>query len=547
MKRILQLLIVFLLIAPSTFAGSKTKNISDVLTSGKWVNRSDGYVPVPTYNPDDKSETPPRTTKRFKTITFEENKTFLLDSAKQRYSGHYTIYNGTVKLIFNPATTTHLHKNSNPNSSSGYETTHETFTLGSRTLALANDGTLQGDGFIYKNYSGAVSGLLNFYEFSGFANVSWGHILMMFVGFIFIFLAIKYDFEPLLLIPIGFGILIGNIPMFQAVDFNLKLGIYEPGSVLNILYQGVVQGWYPPLIFLGLGAMTDFSSLISNPKLMLLGAAAQVGIFLTFLGAIWLGFAPAEAGAIGIIGGADGPTAIFISSKLANGLNLLPNGEVVKNLIGPIAIAAYSYMALVPVIQPPVIKLLTSKKERLIRMKPPRAVSKLEKILFPIVGLILTAYIAPSALPLLGMLFFGNLLKESGVTKRLANTASNSLIDVITILLGITVGASTQADVFLTPSSIKIFGLGAASFVIATAGGVLGAKAMNLFLRKGNKINPMIGASGVSAVPDSARVVQIMGLKEDPTNHLLMHAMAPNVAGVIGSAVAAGILLSFLM
>ncbi len=547
MKRILQLLIVLLLIAPSTFAGSKTKNISDILTSGKWVNRSDGYVPVPTYNPDDKSETPPRTTKRFKTITFEENKTFLLDSAKQRYSGHYTIYNGTVKLIFNPATTTHLHKNSNPNSSSGYETTRETFTLGSRTLALADDGTLQGDGFIYKNYSGAISGLLNFYEFSGFANVSWGHILMMFVGFVFIFLAIKYDFEPLLLIPIGFGILIGNIPMFQAVDFNLKLGIYEPGSVLNILYQGVVQGWYPPLIFLGLGAMTDFSSLISNPKLMLLGAAAQVGIFLTFLGAIWLGFAPAEAGAIGIIGGADGPTAIFISSKLANGLNLLPNGEVVKNLIGPIAIAAYSYMALVPVIQPPVIKLLTSKKERLIRMKPPRAVSKLEKILFPIVGLILTAYIAPSALPLLGMLFFGNLLKESGVTKRLANTASNSLIDVITILLGITVGASTQADVFLTPSSIKIFGLGAASFVIATAGGVLGAKAMNLFLRKGNKINPMIGASGVSAVPDSARVVQVMGLKEDPTNHLLMHAMAPNVAGVIGSAVAAGILLSFLM
>ncbi len=547
MKRILQLLILFLLIAPNTFAGTKTKNISDILTSGKWVNRSDGYVPVPTYHPDNKSVMPPRTTKRFKTITFEENKTFLLDSAKQRYSGHYTIYNGTVKLIFNTVTTTHLHKNSNPNSSSGYETTNETFTLGNRTLALADDGTLQGDGFIYKNYSGAVSGLLNFYEFSGFANVSWGHILMMLVGFIFIFLAIKYDFEPLLLIPIGFGILIGNIPMFQAVDFNLKLGIYEPGSVLNILYQGVVQGWYPPLIFLGLGAMTDFSSLISNPKLMLLGAAAQVGIFLTFLGAIWFGFAPAEAGAIGIIGGADGPTAIFISSKLANGLNLLPNGEVVKNLIGPIAIAAYSYMALVPVIQPPVIKLLTSKKERLIRMKPPRAVSKLEKILFPIVGLILTAYIAPSALPLLGMLFFGNLLKESGVTKRLANTASNSLIDVITILLGITVGASTQADVFLTPSSIKIFGLGAASFVIATAGGVLGAKAMNLFLRKGNKINPMIGASGVSAVPDSARVVQIMGLKEDPTNHLLMHAMAPNVAGVIGSAVAAGILLSFLM
>ncbi|WP_420844394.1 sodium ion-translocating decarboxylase subunit beta [Maribellus sediminis] len=370
---------------------------------------------------------------------------------------------------------------------------------------------------------------------------------MMIVGFVFLFLAIKYDFEPMLLIPIGFGILIGNIPMFQVTDFNLKLGVYEPGSVLNILYQGVVQGWYPPLIFLGIGAMTDFSSLISNPKLMLLGAAAQVGIFLTFLGAIFLGFAPPEAGAIGIIGGADGPTAIFISSKLANGINLLPDGTTVKNLIGPIAIAAYSYMALVPVIQPPVIRLMTTKRERLIRMKPPRAVSKTEKVLFPIVGLILTAYIAPSALPLIGMLFFGNLLKESGVTKRLANTAANPLIDVITILLGITVGASTQADVFLTPSSIKIFALGAASFVIATAGGVAGAKIMNLFLKKENKINPMIGASGVSAVPDSARVVQTMGLKEDPTNHLLMHAMAPNVAGVIGSAVAAGILLSFLM
>ncbi len=547
MKRILLLLVLILFIAPSTIASQQVESLTNVLTSGKWVNRSDGYVPVPTYNSDEKSDKTPRTTKRFKTFTFEENMTFLLDSAKQRYTGHYKILDGKILLSFNPVKTTHLRKNSNPNSTDGYETTDEIITLNNRTLSLAADGTLQGDGFIYKNYSGAISGLFNFYEFSGFANISWGHVLMMLVGFIFIFLAIKYDFEPLLLIPIGFGILIGNIPMFQAVDFNLKLGVYEPGSVLNILYQGVVQGWYPPLIFLGLGAMTDFSSLISNPKLMLLGAAAQVGIFLTFLGAIYLGFSPPEAGAIGIIGGADGPTAIFISSKLANGLNVMANGEVVKNLIGPIAIAAYSYMALVPVIQPPVIKLLTTKKERLIKMKPPRAVSKLEKILFPIVGLILTAYIAPSALPLLGMLFFGNLLKESGVTKRLANTASNPLIDVITILLGLTVGASTQADVFLTPSSIKIFGLGAASFVIATAGGVLGAKLMNVFMKKENKINPMIGASGVSAVPDSARVVQIMGLKEDPTNHLLMHAMAPNVAGVIGSAVAAGILLSFLM
>lgn len=549
MIKTVKLFILFTALLSTLSGFSQQNNIADVITKGKWVNRSDGYVPVPTYSPDE--VTPgedPETVKRYKTFGFESNNTFVLDSVKQRYTGRYRISENKVILDFNPTTVTHLRKNMDPNTSSNdYVTVRETVKLPQRMMYLLPDGTLTGDGYEYQNYSGAVSGLLNFFEFSGFANVTWKHLVMMVIGLIFIYLGIRYEFEPLLLIPIGFGILIGNIPMFQAVDFNLKLGIYEPGSVMNILYQGVVQGWYPPLIFLGIGAMTDFSSLISNPKLMLLGAAAQIGIFLTFLGAIWLGFAPPEAGAIGIIGGADGPTAIFISSKLANGMNVMANGEVVKNLIGPIAIAAYSYMALVPVIQPPVIKLLTSKRERRIKMKPPRAVSKLEKILFPIVGLLLTAYIAPSALPLLGMLFFGNLLKESGVTKRLANTASNALIDTITILLGITVGASTQADVFLVPSSVKIFALGAASFVIATAGGVAGAKLMNLFMKKNNKINPMIGACGVSAVPDSARVVQHMGLKEDPTNHLLMHAMAPNVSGVIGSAVAAGILLSFLM
>jgi oxaloacetate decarboxylase beta subunit len=549
MRKIFQLLTIFAVLFSAFSSRGNDNNISSQITSGKWVNHNDGYVPVPTYNPKETSaEEMPETVKRYKTFGFETNNTFTLDSAKQRYTGRYRISENQIILDFNPVVVTHLRKNMDPNTSStDYKTVQETVKLPQRSLHITSDGKLAGDGFEYKNYSGAVSGLFNFYEFSGFANVTWKHLMMILVGLIFIFLGIRYEFEPLLLVPIGFGILIGNIPMFQVADFNLKLGIYEPGSVMNILYQGVVQGWYPPLIFLGIGAMTDFSSLISNPKLMLLGAAAQVGIFLTFLGALWLGFAPPEAGAIGIIGGADGPTAIFISSKLANGMNLMANGEVVQNLIGPIAIAAYSYMALVPVIQPPVIKLLTSKKERRIKMKPPRAVSKLEKILFPIVGLLLTAFIAPSALPLLGMLFFGNLLKESTVTKRLANTASNALIDVITILLGITVGASTQADIFLTPSSIKIFALGAASFVIATAGGVLGAKLMNVFMSKNNKINPMIGASGVSAVPDSARVVQHMGLKEDPTNHLLMHAMAPNVSGVIGSAVAAGILLSFLM
>jgi oxaloacetate decarboxylase beta subunit len=297
--------------------------------------------------------------------------------------------------------------------------------------------------------------------------------------------------------------------------------------------------------------MTDFSSLISKPRLMLLGAAAQVGIFLTFLGALALGFHAQEAGAIGIIGGADGPTAIFLSSRLANGVDIIgtaANGDpiYVKNLIGPIAIAAYSYMALVPVIQPPIMRLLTTRRERLIRMKPPRAVSRLEKILFPLIGLLVTTFISPNSLPLLGMLFFGNLLKESGVTKRLADTARTSLIDIVTIMLGLTVGASTQADRFLTTDSLVIFGLGALSFMVATAGGIIFAKVMNLFLKGENRINPLIGAAGVSAVPDSARVVQNVGLKEDPSNHLLMHAMAPNVAGVIGSAVAAGILLSFL-
>ena len=381
-----------------------------------------------------------------------------------------------------------------------------------------------------RSNSGLLRGLETFWEYTGFANANVANLVMIAIGLFFIFLAIKYHYEPLLLIPIGMGIILGNIPFQQGIG----VGIYEDGSVLNYLYFGVTKGIYPPLIFLGIGAMTDFSSLISNPRLMLLGAAAQVGIFGTFIGAIALGFDIKEAGAISIIGGADGPTAIFASAKLA------------PALIGSIAIAAYSYMALVPVIQPPIMRLLVSKKERLIRMKPPRAVSKLEKILFPIIGLLLTTFISPTSMPLLGMLFFGNLLKESGVTDRLAETARTKMIDIVTILLGVTVGASTQADVFLTAGSIKIFLLGAASFVIATAGGLIFAKVMNLFLSKENKLNPLIGAAGVSAVPDSARVVQMEGIKSDPSNHLLMHAMAPNVSGVIGSAVAAGIMMSFL-
>ena len=372
--------------------------------------------------------------------------------------------------------------------------------------------------------------LQQFLQYTGFANMTWQHLVMICIGIAFITVAIKKDWEPLLLVPIGFGMVIGNIPFTE----GLQIGIYEQGSVMNILYQGVQKGWYPPLIFLGIGAMTDFSSLISQPRLLLIGAAAQIGIFGAYALALQLGFTPAEAGAIGIIGGADGPTAIFLSSKLA------------PHLMGAIAVSAYSYMALVPVIQRPIMLLMTTKKERLIRMKTPRQVSQKEKIIFPIVGFILTALIVPSGMPLLGMLFFGNLLKESGVTKRLAETARGPLIDVVTILIGVTVGCSTQADVFLTGNSVKIFFLGLFSFVIATICGVGFAKIMNLFCKEGNKINPLIGNAGVSAVPDAARVSQNVGRESDPNNHLLMHAMAPNVAGVIGSAVAAGILLSLL-
>jgi oxaloacetate decarboxylase beta subunit len=372
--------------------------------------------------------------------------------------------------------------------------------------------------------------LIKFLGTTGFANLSLGNAIMILVGIIFISLAIIKEYEPLLLLPIGFGIILGNIPSIA----GMALSVYDEGSVFQYIYFGVKQGIFPPLIFLGIGAMTDFSTMLANPKLILLGAAAQIGIFLTLMGALFIGFTPAQAGAIGIIGGADGPTSIFLSAKLA------------PDLLGAVAIAAYSYMALVPVIQPPIMKLLTTKTERLMKMKQPRVVSKREKMIFPIMGILITTLIAPGALTLLGMLFLGNLLKESTVTERLANTARNSLIDIVTILLGFSVGASTQAETFIKPESLIIFGLGAFSFMVATAGGVLFAKFMNLFLKGDNKINPLIGAAGVSAVPDSARVVQMVGRKADPDNHLLMHAMAPNVAGVIGSAIAAGVLWAVL-
>lgn len=372
--------------------------------------------------------------------------------------------------------------------------------------------------------------MMKLLQTTSFLYFSWGNIIMILIGFVFIYLAIAKEYEPLLLLPIGLGIILGNVP----VNDKFSFGVYSQGSVFNYLYFGVKNGIYPPLIFFGIGAMTDFSALISKPRLMLLGGAAQIGIFATFVGAIALGFTAKEAGSIAIIGGADGPTAIYLTSKLA------------PHFIGPIAIAAYSYMALVPVIQPPIMRLLTTRKEKLIRMKPSRAVNKTEKLFFSGSALLICVFIAPSATVLLGFLFAGNFMKESGVTERLANTARNSLIDIVTVILGLMVGASTQADYFLKWSSIKIFILGAISFAIATAGGVMFAKIMNWISPKNDPINPLIGAAGVSAVPDSARVAQTIGQKYDPNNFLLMHAMGPNVAGVIGSAIAAGVLLSFL-
>ncbi len=368
--------------------------------------------------------------------------------------------------------------------------------------------------------------ILSVLKTTGFANMTVGNLVMIVIGCVALYLAIVKNYEPLLLLPIGFGVIVGNMPYAP----GLPIGVYDEGSVFRLIYYGVTSGIFPPLIFLGIGALTDFSTLISSPKSFLLGAAAQVGIFATYLGALAMGFNNPQAASIGIIGGADGPTSIFLSSQLA------------PELLGPIAIAAYSYMALVPVIQPPIMKLLITDKEARIRMKPPRRVSKREKILFPIVATMIAALIAPGSLTLVGMLMLGNLLKESGVTDRLAKTAGSALLDSCTILLSFAVGASTQASNFLTVDSLKIFFMGLLSFAVATAGGLLFAKFMNLFLK--DKINPLIGAAGVSAVPDSARVVHHYARHLDKDNHLLMHAMAPNVAGVIGSAIAAGVFIA---
>lgn len=388
--------------------------------------------------------------------------------------------------------------------------------------------------------------LTDFAESSGIGKMlntenegDWRNIVMIAIACLLLYLAIVKQFEPLLLLPIAFGMLLSNIPGANMFHESLFAGghvhwgdFYANAGLLDYLYLGVKLGIYPCLIFIGIGAMTDFGPLIANPKSLLLGAAAQLGIFITFIGALALGFTGPEAGSIGIIGGADGPTAIFLTSKLA------------PHLLGPIAVAAYSYMALVPVIQPPIMKALTTEKERLIRMSQLRSVTKTEKIIFPIMITIVVALILPDAAALIGCLMFGNLLKECGVTERLSKTVQNELMNIVTVFLGITVGATATASTFLALGTIKIIVLGVIAFGFGSAGGVLLAKFMNLFLKE--KINPLIGSAGVSAVPMAARVSQQVGQEADPGNFLLMHAMGPNVAGVIGSAVAAGILLSML-
>ncbi len=369
---------------------------------------------------------------------------------------------------------------------------------------------------------------------TGFANfVSWHQLVMIAISFVLMYLAIKKKYEPLLLLPIGFGMLLTNLPLAGLMsEPSVVNGEIVPGGLIYYLYQGVKLGIYPPLIFLGVGAMTDFGPLLANPKSIYLGAAAQLGIFVALLGSLLLGFDIKAAASIGIIGGADGPTAIFLTSRLR------------PELLGPIAISAYSYMALIPIIQPPLMKVLTTKKERQIVMEQLRPVSKVEKIIFPIIVAVVGSLILPSAAALLGSLMFGNLIRESGVVDRISKTAQNELINIITIFLGLSVGATAKAEIFLSPQTIGIVILGLLAFAFSTAGGLLFGRIMCKF--SGGKINPLIGAAGVSAVPMAARVVQKVGAQENPGNYLLMHAMGPNVAGVIGSAVAAGVLLSRL-
>ncbi len=411
--------------------------------------------------------------------------------------------------------------------------TEMAITSSDSAVLVAADASMEADVHIGDS-------LMDFLDGTGFAMIgrNWKLLVMLLISFLLLYLAIVKKFEPLLLLPIAFGMMLTNLPgsgLFTPELFADGIVHWEQFSnagLLDYLYLGVKLGIYPCIIFIGVGAMTDFGPLIANPKSLLLGAAAQIGIFATYLGAIALDFLPHEAASIGIIGGADGPTAIFLTSKLA------------PELLGPIAVAAYSYMALVPVIQPPIMRALTTKKERAITMKQLRSVSKTEKIIFPIMVAVIVSLLLPAAAPLIGCLMLGNLMRESGVVERLSKTVQNELMNITTIFLGLTVGATATADAFLNVKTLMILGMGIIAFSLGSAGGVLLAKFMNLFSK--DKINPLIGSAGISAVPMAARVSQTVGQEENPGNFLLMHAMGPNVAGVIGSAVAAGILLSML-
>jgi sodium ion-translocating decarboxylase beta subunit len=369
--------------------------------------------------------------------------------------------------------------------------------------------------------------LLGTWYTTGIANFDWRVVIMWAIGCFFLYLAIKKNFEPLLLLPIGFGIFIVNFPLVPLMGYTPE----GQGQLIRIFYHyGLEWEVIPCVIFLGLGALTDFGPLIANPKTLLIGAGAQLGVFITFTGTVLAGFTLKEAASVGIIGGADGPTTIYLTQMLA------------PQLLGPNALAAYSYMAMVPLIQPPIMRLLTTDKERTIKMRQLRPVSKTEKMIFPLVGALIIALLVPSVIPLMGMFMFGNLMKESGVVGRLTETAQNALMNIVTIFLGISVGATMEAHKFLSYRPLLIFGLGIVDFMVCTAGGILTVKVMNLFLKE--KMNPLIGSAGVSAVPMSARVSQVWGQKYDRSNYLLMHAMGPNLAGVIGTAAAAGMFIA---
>jgi carboxybiotin decarboxylase len=414
------------------------------------------------------------------------------------------------------------------------------------TAGVANEtsysATTQQNASLTQGHQG--TGFDKIWYATGFYNITFKEIVMILLALIVIFFAVKFDLERQLIIPIAIGVLIGNIPVFQCA--HIQLGVYDKGSVLNFLYSGIMNGFFPALLFLSIGSRVDFSALIANPKLLLIGAAAQIGVFFAIYLALQVGLDEAEAIVIGIVGGLDSPTSIYTATKLTSGFPTFP-GQSFTNFVAPAAMATFLFMALVPMIQKPIVRFMTSKNEKLMRMKPLRSVSKTEKLIFPIICLLISALIAPAALPILGMFFFGNILRESGVAAQLADRARTSMFDIVVILMGVTIGAAAEGEIFLTQKVVWLFVFGFVSLVVATIGGVLMAKIMNIFLKKENKINPLIGAAGVSVIPESANVAHNEAIRLDSTNHLQQHAMGPSVAGIIATAIAAGVLISYVL